>query len=244
MADTLAALIPIEREIAFGKSVVAQIERALGGTQLGALQCTDPEGVAALEGMVTRLTGGRRMEYELNVVVFDHAMINAFAAPGGQIVLMRGLLDQAPGRDAVAAVLAHEIGHVERRDATRHALRAAGTAGLVSMVLGDFTGGAAAVVLGERLLQSSYTRAAEAEADSFALDMLNRAGIDSTGMAAFFEQLAAEDGRPKLPAYFSTHPASADRAERARSNADDQQPTTAVLSDEDWQALKAICDED
>lgn len=243
MADTLAGLIPVEREVAFGKSVVSQIERALGATRLGQLRCENPEGLAALGAMTARLTAGSDLAYALEMQVFDHEMINAFAAPGGQIVIMRGLLESASGPDAVAAVLAHEIAHVERRDATRHALRAAGSAGLLSMVLGDVTGGAAAVFLGERVLQASYTREAEAAADIFALGMLNRAGVSSAGMADFFEVLAdMEAGMPALPAYFSSHPASAGRAEAARSHADGQNATSPVLSDGEWAALLAVCD--
>ena len=243
MADTLAGIIPVEREIAFGRSVTAQMERALGGAILGDLRCDATGGRAALDTMLTRLTDGRDLQYEIDVLVFDHPMLNAFAAPGGQVVLMRGLLENASGPDAVAAVLAHEIGHVERRDATRHALRAAGSAGLLSMILGDFTGGTLAVILGERMLQASYTREAEREADLFALDMLGAAGVDSSGMATFFDDLTElENARPSLPVYLNTHPASADRAARARAHAEAQQETIPVLTDAEWQALLTICD--
>jgi predicted Zn-dependent protease len=242
MADTLASVIPIEREIAFGKSVIAQMERALGAADLGDLRCNGDEGQAALDRMVARLTEGQDLQYDLNVRVFDHDMVNAFAAPGGQVVVMRGLLEDVSGPDAVAAVLAHEIGHVEARDATRIALRAAGSAGLLSMVLGDFTGGTIAVVLGERMMQASYTREAEAAADVFAIDMLNAAGVDSSGMAEFFDYIGELQGDAlQIPEYLSTHPASDARAERARENAETQDATTPVLSDADWQALKGIC---
>jgi len=243
MADTLSDLIPIEREIAFGKAVTAQMEQALGAGRAGGLTCDDPDGQAALARMLDRLTAGRELQYDLQVVVFDHEMVNAFAAPGGQVVILRGLLDEASGADAVAAVLAHEIGHVERRDATRHALRAAGSAGVLSMVLGDVTGGAFAVFLGERLIQSSYSREAEAGADRFALEMLNAARVDSSGMAEFFDHIGEMEGTGlSLPEYLASHPPSADRAEAARRNADIQERTAPVLSAADWQALKAICD--
>ncbi len=242
MADTLATIIPIEREIAFGKSVVAQMERALGATDLGELRCRGAAGQAALDQMVARLSDGQELQYDLEVRVFDDGMVNAFAAPGGQIVIMRGLLEDASGPDAVAAVLAHEIGHVEARDATRIALRAAGSAGLLSMILGDFTGGTIAVVLGERIMQASYTREAEAAADVFALDMLNAARVDSGGMAEFFDYIGELQGEGfQIPEYLSTHPASEARAERARANADAQDATTPVLSEAEWQALKGIC---
>ena len=242
MADTLATLIPVEREIAFGKSVVAQMERALGAADLGDLRCRGEAGQAALDRMVARLTEGQDLQYDLDVRVFDHDMVNAFAAPGGQVVIIRGLLEETTGPDAVAAVLAHEIGHVEARDATRIALRAAGSAGLLSMVLGDFTGGTIAVVLGERMMQASYTREAEAAADDFAIKMLNAAKVDTTGLARFFDYVAdLQDGMIQLPEYLSTHPASEDRAERARDNAETQDQTTPVLNKADWQALKGIC---
>lgn len=242
MADTLATLIPVEREIAFGKSVVAQMERALGAADLGDLRCRGEAGQGALDRMVARLTEGQDLLYDLEVRVFDHEMVNAFAAPGGQVVVMRGLLEDVSGPDAAAAVLAHEIGHVEARDATRIALRAAGSAGLLSMVLGDFTGGTIAVVLGERMMQASYTREAEAAADEFGLAMLNAAEVDSSGMAEFFDYIGdLQDEAIQIPQYLSTHPASAGRAARARDNAETQDQTTPVLSKADWQALKGIC---
>ena len=243
MADTLAGLLPIEREVAFGRAVVSQIELALGAADLGALDCDAPGGRDALNRMVARLQSGTDLTYDLRIKVLDHEMVNAFAAPGGHVVLMRGLLDEASGPDAVAAVLAHEIGHVEARDATRHALRAAGSAGLLSMVMGDVTGGAAAVFLGEQVLQASYTREAEAEADIYALGMLERANISSLGMAEFFDDIAdmQAEAEGTIPGYLSSHPVSAERADRAEAHAESQAPTTPSLDAAEWADLQAIC---
>ncbi len=241
MADTLADILPIERETAFGKSVTAQMERFLGGKTIGALHCSNEKGQAALERMMARLSQGADLQYDINITVFDHEMLNAFAAPGGQIVLMRGLLEQAGSADAVAAVLAHEIGHVESRDATRGALRSAGSAGLLSLVLGDFSGGTAVLLIAEHAFQASYTREAESAADVFAIEMLNKAQVSSDGMAQFFDLIGGEGGL-ELPEYFSTHPASDGRAVRARRNSDDQDVTRPVLSESDWQDLLTICD--
>lgn len=245
LANTMARLIPIQTEIAFGQSVVAQMERAVGGTRLGALRCDAAPGRAALDRMVARLTEGRDLGYDVNVQVFNHPMINAFAAPGGQVVIMRGLLDQAPpgplGVDAVAGVLAHEFAHVANRDATRNALRVAGTAGILSMVVGDVAGSAVLIAVAEQVMNSAYTREAEAQADAFALDMLTAAGIDATGFAAFFDRLGQQEGRLRLPEYFSSHPATDGRAQAARDVAAGQGATTPALSDADWAALRGIC---
>lgn len=242
LANTLAALIPLEREVAYGKTVVRQMESFLGGRNRD-LTCNNPEGLRALEEMEQRLLATTDTIYDLNIAVFDHPMVNAFAAPGGQVVLMRGLIDKASGPDEVAAVLAHEIGHVESRDVTRNALRVAGSAGLLSMVFGDFTGGSAAVVVAEQMLNSSYTREAEAEADRFARQMLDRADVSTYAMAGFFDALTQlERTGPKFPVYLSSHPETASRAEAARDFAKGQGRTTQVISDAQWNALKAICD--
>lgn len=244
MANTMAKIIPVEREIAFGKTVTRQMERVLSRSRFADLRCTDPEGEAALQAMLARLTDGQNMAYKVNLQVFDHEMVNAFAAPGGQVVILRGLLDEAHHPDEVAGVLAHEIGHVEARDATRHALRAAGSAGLLTMFLGDFTGGAAIAILGEHMISATYTRDAESAADDFALNMLEQANVNAAGLAQFFDLVQKIQGELgiELPAYLSTHPETADRAVLAREVAQTQRNTNPVLTDTQWQALKTICD--
>jgi len=241
MANTLAGLIPVEREIALGKSVTAQMERLLGGAETAGFRCTDPAGHAALDAMAARLVADQSLPYDLSVEVFDHEMINAFAAPGGQVVLFRGLLESASDPDAVAAVLAHEIGHVVARDPTRVALRSVGSAGLLSLVLGDVTGGAFLVFLGEQLLNTSYSREAEVAADRYALEMLDTAQVSADGLAAFFASVAEMVGTPMLPEALSSHPDLDGRAARARAFAAEQGPTTPALSNKDWRALQAIC---
>jgi len=243
MANTLATLIPIEREVAFGKTITAQMERMLGGERIGALRCEDAEGHAALDRMLTRLTETTPIDYDVEISVFDHGMLNAFAAPGGQVVLLRGLIEQVDGPDALAAVLAHEIAHVESRDPTRGALRAAGSAGLLSMVLGDFTGGGLLVIVADHIFNASYTREAEVAADAYAVNMLNAANVSTDGMVAFFRTLDEMDGDAEsLPEYFSTHPHSGDRANRAADGQAHTHGHTQVVSDADWLKIKAMCD--
>ncbi|MEM6760644.1 MAG: M48 family metallopeptidase [Pseudomonadota bacterium] len=242
MANTLATYLPIEREVAWGQTVVRSMEQVLGRSRSGGLTCSGQDGLRALQAMEDRLTEGTDTQYDLTVAVFDHPMVNAFAAPGGHIVLMRGLIEKADGPDEVAAVLGHEIGHVEARDVTRNALRAAGSAGLLSLVLGDFAGGGAAVLLAEWTLNASYTREAEAAADIYALQMLARSGTDATAMARFFDKIAKlQEGGPDLPGYLSTHPESHQRAGLARVFAEDQGVTTPILSAREWKALQDIC---
>lgn len=242
LANSLAKILPIEREIAFGRHVTAQMERFMGASELGALRCSSPEGDAAIAKMLTRLTENHDMHYDVEIHVFDHPMLNAFAAPGGQVVMMRGLIEEAERAEEVAGVLAHEIAHVENRDATRHALRATGSAGLLTMLIGDFTGAAAIALIGEHMLSASYTREAEGIADEFALEMLANADVDSNGFARFFDELGEHTHGVEIPSYLSTHPATGDRADKARAFAAQQSDTRPILNEMEWQAMRSICD--
>lgn len=235
ISDRLAAALPRDQEVAFGKAVVRQMSEFFGDGQAVRV-CDTAIGVAALDRMVTRLTDGQGLGYDLQVVVIDSPIVNAFAAPGGHVVILRGLLDEAQSPDEVAGVLAHEIGHVEARDATRLAFRAAGSAGILSLLFGDVSGGAAITLAGNHLMNAAYTREAESAADAFALRLLSGARIGTAGFADFFDRIDGMDG--DLPAYLSTHPESALRAAQARSSG---MAGTPALTDSQWQALRAIC---
>ncbi|MEM6482578.1 MAG: M48 family metallopeptidase [Pseudomonadota bacterium] len=240
LAGTLAALIPANREAQMGRVVVEQMERLFAGGDTASLRCQNPEGVTALAAMLDRLDAPQ--EPPITISVFNHKMVNAFAAPGGQVVLLRGLIEEAESPDEVAAVLAHEVAHVSARDPTRAMLRAAGSAGLLSLVFGDFAGGTAAVVLSEALLDASYSRGAEEAADAMARDMLQQAAINTKGMADFFGRLAQSERFIELPVFLSTHPDTVAREAQARRFSETQTQTRSALDDRQWQALRGICD--
>ena len=237
-SDQLAARFSPEREAAFGDAIAGQVEFALGGKLGEGLTCDAPAGVAALEKLRLALTSGRDTGYALRLRVLDHDMVNALALPGGQIIILRGFLDAAESPAELAGVLGHEIGHVEARDPTRLALRAAGSAGILSLIFGDMSGGLVLGLVSSQVLSGSYTRAAEARADDFAFALMSDTGIGTAGLAAFFARIDGLDGN--LPDYLSSHPASENRALRARNA--DIAAKTPPLTAADWAALKAICD--
>ncbi|SFE45875.1 M48 family metallopeptidase [Roseivivax sediminis] len=245
LAGTLARMLPLEREIAFGKTVTAQMERLLGAREIGALDCTEPAGRAALDAMTGRLMARQDIAYDLNVRVFDHEMINAFAAPGGQVVLIRGLIEEAETPEALAAVLAHEIGHVVHRDPTRAALRTAGSVGLLGLVFGDFAGGAAMLAVAQRLIDASYSRTAETEADAFAHRMLAEADISPAAIGEMFARFREIGGEtPGALAHFASHPQLDARIDAAQAAIPEGFEPRPLLNDAQWQALQGICGAD
>lgn len=243
LANRLADLIPVEQEAALGRSTVAQFEGMLGSERAGDLTCTNPAGEAALQKMVARLEGRIESPYALQVRVLNYPVINAYAFPGGQIVVFSGLINDATSPEMVAGVLAHEIGHVVNRDPTRMVLRAAGSAGILGMLLGDFTGGAALLVVTEQVVTAKYQQGAEADADLFAHQVLADAGLPSTALGEFFrlvrEKYGDVDG---FLSYLDSHPDTAGRARLAeQADATAGGGFTPVLSDTEWQALRDIC---
>jgi len=242
LAGRLAVFIPPEREVRVGSAVLRQIELILSKEEAGVWRCTNPKGQVALEHMVRALQYGQEFPYAIQVGVVDHKMINAFALPGGYIVVMRGLIEMAETPEQLAAVMAHELGHVAQRDPIVQALRAAGTAGLLSLVLGDATGGTVLALIGERLITAKNSRDVEARADDFALVQLAKAGVSPEALAEFLELLLPEMRDPDFDiGWISSHPTSVTRVAHARAAVQTAQKYNKSVSSEEWQAIQQIC---
>lgn len=190
-------------------------------------------------------------------LVLDSDEINAFAAPGGLIFVTRGLLRCCPDEDSVAAVLAHEIGHVQQR----HGLQAIKKSRLSSAfaVLGTET----AKAYGSRELAAltsafegsvqdavttltniGYSRAFEREADEAAITILRRGGYDPAALVTMLTEMK-QRLKPGSSGFGKTHPAPDDRIEGLRSLLPDsgQAPRAkvpAVRQQRLAQALKGV----
>ena len=243
-ADGAARLVPQEWEAAFGRRLVGPVVRHLAlfdGNDAPAL-CTARAGREALETLVRRLAPGDS-PYDFRVRVVDLEMNNAFALPGGRILLTEGLLRFAESPDEVAGVLAHEMGHVIHRHATAAMIEGLGLAFLFGVLLGDFGAGAVGWA-GEYLVGATFRREAEAEADGSALDLLARAGLRSRGLADFFERLERESGGTSAYLHLlSTHPSNESRRRRFASGATGAAAGAPSLGEADWRSLREICKE-
>jgi beta-barrel assembly-enhancing protease len=235
LAGTIAEFVPVAWEERLGDDTLKELSWK---------RCTDAKGQAALDKLTHRLTAGSNVPYHLQVTVRDVDMVNAFALPGGRIVLLRGLLREAQSADEVAGVLAHELTHTLKRHPTRNLIATEGAA----LALQVFTGGGIGENAGTLLVALSYSRGAEEEADAGALMLLAQAGIDTAGFASFFERLSKkeEERHEKdggfhltIPAYLNTHPATQRRFALAKEHAGHaKQP---ALSPSEWHALQGIC---
>lgn len=243
MADQLARYLPPEGEKALGDTTFEQIRSVMNESGFEPVRiCEAPEGVAALEKMLARLNPDGDLPYPIQVNVLDHDLINAFALPGGRIVFFRGLIEAAETPEEVAAVFAHEIGHVVNRDPTRDALRSAGSIGVLGLLFGDFAGGTVVLFLANRLINASYSQKAEAAADTYAHGLMAAAGLPPAALATMFARLKEQYGEDEgFVAHFAAHPLLSERITASLAAAEGAVPGSPVLNADEWQALRAIC---
>ena len=173
--------------------------------------------VTALGEMTQRLTEQiLNNPYKFDVTVVKSDVINAFALPGGYVVVFTGLMKKAESGEEVAGVLSHELNHVLQRHGLERILKSLGLLTVVAVVFGDQQGLVGMMrQLGVELLTLKFGREQETEADLTGLQLLQRAKIDPSGMIRFFERLSEKDqGRIE---WLSTHPMSTARADRLKA---------------------------
>ncbi|OGD11352.1 MAG: hypothetical protein A2Y86_05075 [Candidatus Aminicenantes bacterium RBG_13_62_12] len=160
-------------------------------------------------------------------LVLDTAEINALAAPGGFVFISRGLLRECRDEEMLAAVLAHEVGHV----ASKHGLQSIQKSRLTDAFkllgheavkayapaelskLTEVFEGALGDIAGS-LIERGYDRKFEYQADSLSVKFGLAAGYHPQGLSDFLSNLAAWEGKEKDKGWFKTHPAPKDRLAR------------------------------
>ncbi len=162
-------------------------------------------------------------------------LVNAFALPGGRVVLTSGLIAGTDRSEAVAAVLAHEIGHVARRDPLARLLRDKLVDVAVAAVFGVSTGSTGTGTVAAFLLDGSYTREQETAADAVAIAILNDLDIAAGPGAGFFDALARKESGLEGVTLLRSHPLSEARAADLRRRG---QGTGTGLTADEWRAVQ------
>lgn len=209
---------------------------------------TDPRVVAFVEATVARLReSGPPSDHDYRVSVIENDEVNAFALPGGQIVVWTGLLREAESAEQIAGVLAHEIAHVERRHGLRNVAHRAGIALglrlLVAIFLGGDLDGFTSLAADVAVIAASndYGQDQESEADADAVARMHAAGLDPNALAGFFRVMSRE-GVGELPAFaswLSTHPDHETRIAAIEAQARALGPITSRPLALDLDAVKA-----
>lgn len=235
LADAVADRIPREWERSFGEQVVADF--APPGRRV-----EDPRVAGPVHEIYERLraagaTGGEPTQ----LLVVRDDMVNAFAAPGGGVVVTTGLLRAVRSPEELAAVLAHEAGHVRHRHALRGVLRQASLQLLLAIVAGDQGALSTGLRAAGQLSGLSHSREHEREADREALTSLARSALPPEAMVGALESIraSAPDG-PEL-GFLSTHPSTPDRIARIQRELErlPRGDVREALATGEWDALRA-----
>lgn len=146
-------------------------------------------------------------EYRIRISVVKDETVNAFALPGGRIVVYTALLKQLQSYPELAALLSHEFIHVNNRHATRSIFRRLGSKFFISLLFGRF--GSVAAVMADHaddLKSLTYSRQLEKEADVEGLGILQQRKIDPAGFEDLFRHLKNAAEGPVLPEFLGSHP--------------------------------------
>lgn len=210
--------VSTSQEIEIGKEAFPKAVQQMGG------QYGDEALNRYVNGVGLRLSQvAERPELPYEFRVLDDSTPNAFALPGGYIAITRGLLVNLENEAQLAAVLGHEIGHVTARDSVqgmqRGALLNLGLAVLSTATSSSAYGGLAekSGQLAAGLLDNSFSREQERQADRLGVDYMVRAGYNPLGsvqLQEFFYRTVEGGAQPMwLTGLFRTHPFSRERME-------------------------------
>jgi predicted Zn-dependent protease len=171
-------------------------------------------------GNLLRAAGADPDEWE--VLVFEGDQANAFALPGGKIGIYEGMFQAAGNEAQLAAVIAHEIGHLQADHAQERVSSEVATQGVVQLVsaalqIGNVSyANAIAGALGAGAQYGvllPYSRNQELEADRIGLELMAQAGYDPREALEFWQRMQQQGGG-EPPAFLSTHPGAGDRIEQ------------------------------
>lgn len=234
LASSVDAL-PVSVDRQLGDAATMQLEQA--GDEVSA-----PVVRAFVEELVSRLAPHAALEgVDFRVRVVESEDVNAFALPGGQIVIFTGLLRAAGGPDEIAGVLGHEMAHVTLRHGLRNVAHRAGLVLGLSLLLGDASGWAELAGDAALLAQSNdYSREQERAADAEGVRMLMAAGLDPSGLAEFFRLLEDQPGSELSGAmsWLSTHPDHRSRIAHVEELVEALPPAPPRPLATDWDVVK------
>lgn len=169
--------------------------------------------IAANEERKSKMKNKSVEKIEYQIIVLEDSMVNAFALPGGIIVIFSGLLEFADSPEEIAGVISHEMGHIEKN----HIIQKIYTRFGITLVTRILTGSdpTIATEMGEMVTENYFSRKKELEADNFAYQLLENAQVNPRIMATFFKKISKRENSSWNIKVLATHPDSNERYQNA-----------------------------
>lgn len=146
-------------------------------------------------------------DYSIRLSVIENEVVNAFALPGGRIVVYSALLNEMESYSELAALLSHEFTHVNNKHSTRSIFRKLGSKIFLGLLFGKISA-VTGIVLehADNLKSLKYARHLEKEADMEGLAILTKRGIDPKGFTDLFLHLKDAGMSSMMPEFLGSHP--------------------------------------
>ncbi len=239
-SDLTPMKVPQEKQKLLGEKIYDELKKTRKSV-------TSPEVRAAVDNIKFRLMKSLEKKDRANkkdksntyqIYILDDPMVNAFALPGGIIVIFSGLVQFCDTPEELAGVIAHEMGHVENE----HVIQKIYTRFGITLMSRLFTGNdpTIATEMGEMITENYFSRQMEEEADSFALDLLERSSIQPRVLATFFKKISKNEINIMNIKALSTHPDSNERYQNVllyEVKKDFQEKKISL----DWQKVRNSC---
>jgi Zn-dependent protease with chaperone function len=212
VARVLATATPVEIDRTIGEEGLSLVdERIFAPSELPA------ERQQALQEVFADVVDvvGDEHAFRLEIRTGGRVGPNAFALPSGIVIITDELVLLSRHDEELAAVMAHEVGHARHRHALRALIQNSLVAGSLFVLLGD-PSAATSIAAGipTFLLDRSYSREFEREADDIAFDYLTQRGIPDHRFGDLLKRLEAEEEASGFPGLLSTHPRAGERKRR------------------------------
>lgn len=199
LADKLATQFPPTYERQLGEQLY---KRLISSYEV------DEEKTKALNEYLDHLQV--KSDFDITATVVESNEVNAFAVPGGFVVVHEGILNKMERHEELAGLLGHELAHVQLRHSTRSLMRSLSYYMLLSVLFGDLSGVSAVIIDNASTLRNlEYSRSLETEADNAGLQLLRENHLNPEGMVWLLERLTHNG--PEFVSFLSTHPDSKDR---------------------------------
>lgn len=201
LAGAVASRFPVSTEVEMGDTMYENMIRAYD---------VDERLTAATNDFARSIDF--KTPYSIRITVVKDNEVNAFALPGGRIVVFDGIIRKMKTKEELAALLAHEVSHVHYRHSLRNIFRSLAGYLFLSLLLNDINGIVTVLADNSNMLANlTYSRELETEADTKGMAALASNGISLKGFVDLFTLLRGEHGDVASLKLLSTHPMTEER---------------------------------
>jgi len=183
-----------------------------------------------------------KTDYPIHITVINEDVINAYAIPGGEIVVYSKIIQEMQNKEELAALLAHEVSHIHYRHSLKSISRSLSGYLFLSILFGDVSGIAAVIAENSQaFITLDYSRSLEEEADKKGLEILAHNHISQYGFVNLFERMKKERNDQAMDKFLSSHPLMNERISYTQKVAEKQtQLQENKALDESWAQIKRL----